>query len=115
MHFPDQILDQIVYHLPPGLTVEGAPQDTKIAWEGHAILITKAKTDPGQITIARLLSRAFTTAKPEEYNDLRGFYQKVAASDQAQLVLTKSPAALAPAPAPTPAPAPPTPPAPKGN
>jgi hypothetical protein len=104
MHFPDQVLDQIVYHLPAGISVEGAPQDNKIAWAGHAVLTTKSVAAPGQITIARLLSRAFTTAKPEEYQALRDFYQKVAASDQAQLVLTKS--APAPAPAPT---------APKGN
>lgn len=104
MHFPDQILDQITYHLPPGLTVEGAPQDNKIAWEGHAILNAKSVSAPGQITIARLLSRAFSTVKPEDYQALRGFYQKVAAVDQAQLVLSKSPAASAPAPTAPPAP-----------
>jgi hypothetical protein len=93
MHFPDQVTDQIVYHLPPGLTVEGAPQDNKIAWPDHAILLAKTKSDPGQITIARVLSRAFSSAKPEEYQDLRAFYQKVAAADQAQLVLTKAPPA----------------------
>ena len=43
-----------------------------------------------KITIARQLTRVFTLAKPEEYQDLRGFYQKVAAADQQQLVLTKS-------------------------
>jgi hypothetical protein len=60
---------------------------------GYAVLVTKSKTDQGQITIARLFSRAFTLAKPEEYNDLRGFYQKIAAADQAQLVLTRASAA----------------------
>jgi hypothetical protein len=44
--------------------------------------------------------RAFTIVKPEEYQDLRGFYQKVSAADQAQLVLAAAPAAAA-----TPAPA----------
>jgi hypothetical protein len=39
-----------------------------------------------------LLSRAFTLVKPEQYQDLRGFYQKVAAADQQQLVLTATPA-----------------------
>ena len=91
MHFGDQVTDQIVYHLPVGFTIEGAPPDNKIAWPDHAILLAKTKSDPGQITIARVLSRAFSSAKPEEYNDLRGFYQKVAAADQAQLVFTKSP------------------------
>jgi hypothetical protein len=34
------------------------------------------------------MARAFTFAKPEEYQDLRAFYQKIAAADQQQLVLT---------------------------
>jgi hypothetical protein len=93
MHYGDQVTDQVAYHLPPGLAAEGAPQDTKIPWEGHAILVTKIKTAPDQITIARVLSRAFTFATPEEYQSLRDFYQKVAAADQQQLVLTASPAA----------------------
>jgi hypothetical protein len=90
MHYGEVVSDQVAYHLPPGLAVEGAPQDNKIPWEGHAVLISKSKTDPGQITIARMLARSFTFAKPEEYQDLRGFYQKVAASDQQQLVLTRT-------------------------
>jgi hypothetical protein len=90
MHYGDQVTDQIVYHLPAGLAVEGAPQDTKIPWEGLAVFVTRAVSAPDQITIARSFTRAFTFAKPEEYQDLRGFYQKVAAADQQQLVLTKS-------------------------
>jgi hypothetical protein len=93
MQFGEVITDQVTYHLPTGLTVEGAPQDARIPWVGYAVLVTKSKTGPAQITIARLLSRAFTLVKPEQYQDLRAFYQKVAASDQQQLVLTASPAA----------------------
>ena len=94
MHYGDQVTDQVLYHLPAGFTIEGAPPDNKIAWPEHAVLISKSKSDPGQITIARVLSRAFSTAKPEEYQDLRSFYQKVAAADQAQLVLAKAPSAV---------------------
>jgi hypothetical protein len=93
MHYGEQITDQVVYHLPAGLAVESAPQDTKIPWPEHAVFITRTVSAPGQITIARILSRAFTIAKPEEYQDLRGFYRKVAAADQQQLVLIASPAA----------------------
>jgi hypothetical protein len=93
MHYPDQITDQIVYHLPAGLTVEGAPLDKKIPWAAHAVYVTKAVAAPGQITVVRQLSRGFTMAKPDEYNDLRAFYQKVAAADQGQLVLITSPTA----------------------
>jgi hypothetical protein len=90
MRYGDQAVDQIVYHLPANMSVEGAPLDTKISWQGHAVFATKTASAPGQITIARIFARAFSSAKPEEYQDLRGFYQKLAAADQAQLVLTKS-------------------------
>ena len=43
---------------------------------------------PGQFTSRQTLLTGFTFAKPEEYQDLRAFYQKVAAVDQEQLVLT---------------------------
>ena len=90
MSYGEQVTDKTVYHLPAGLSVEGAPQDTSNLWKGHAELVIKTQTAPGQITTIRQLSRAFTLAKPEEYQDLRGFYQKVAASDQQQLVLSAS-------------------------
>jgi hypothetical protein len=88
MHYGDLVTDQVTYHLPAGFTVEGAPQNAQIAWPQHANLVIKTSSEPGQITIARSLARAFTYAKPDEYQDLRAFYQKVAASDQSQLVLT---------------------------
>jgi hypothetical protein len=90
MHYGEQVSDQVAYHLPAGLEVEGAPQDVRIPWEGHAVFFVKTQSAPGQITVVRSLARAFTFAKPEEYQDLRGFYQKIAASDQQQLVLTAS-------------------------
>jgi len=93
MHYGDKVSDQVVYHLPPDLAVEGSPQDARIAWENRAVLVTKTKVDSGQVTIARTLARGFTFVKAEEYQDLRGFYQKVAAADQQELVLTASPAA----------------------
>jgi hypothetical protein len=90
MHYGEQVTDQITYVLPPGFAMEGAPQDAEIPWAGHADFVTKTVPAAGKITIARQLTRVFTLAKPEEYQDLRGFYQKVAAADQQQLVLTKS-------------------------
>jgi hypothetical protein len=92
MHFADLIIDDVTYHLPPGIAVEGAPQDASVSWQGHAAFLIKSKAGPNQIEIANSLARAFTIAKPEEYQDLRGFYQKVAAVEQAQLVLSMAPA-----------------------
>lgn len=93
MRFGSVITDEVTYHLPAGMAVEGVPQDVKTSWAGHALYIVKSKTDTNQITIARSVARAFTLLKPEAYADLRGFYSKVAAGDQAQLVLKAAPAA----------------------
>jgi hypothetical protein len=95
MHYGDRVTDEVTYDLPEGMTVEGAPQDANIPWPSHALFIVKTKSDHGQIVIADTLARAFSSAKPEEYQDLRGFYQKVAAADQEQVVLTMAPAAQA--------------------
>jgi hypothetical protein len=95
MHYADQVSDQITYHFPPSLTVEGPPQDAKIAFPTHAVFATKSVSAAGQITIARQLTRGFTILKPEEYQGLRDFYQKIAAADQQQVVLTRTAAATA--------------------
>ncbi|MGO8934993.1 MAG: hypothetical protein ACLPLZ_09105 [Terracidiphilus sp.] len=95
MHYGERVTDDVTYHLPDGVTLEGAPQDANISWPGHALLVAKSATQSGQIEIGQTLSVAFTFAKPDEYQDLRGFYQKVAAADQGQLVLTTSSSAQA--------------------
>jgi hypothetical protein len=88
MHFAERVTDIVTYHLPDGMTVEGAPADAKVSWPNHALLLVKSTAKPGSLEIVHSEARAFSTAKPEEYGDLRGFYQKVAAADQEQLVLT---------------------------
>ena len=92
MHYDAIVTDQITYHLPPGLKLEGAPTDVKELWKDHAVYNARIHSKPGEIAAERSVARAFTLAKPEEYQDLRGFYQRVATADQAQLVLTIAPA-----------------------
>lgn len=87
MQYGERLTDQVTYHLPPGFTVEGAPQDAHVSWQAHALYLTKSQSSPGQVVVARALLRGFSEAKPEEYQELRGFYQKVAAGDQQDLVL----------------------------
>ena len=88
MHYAEQVTEQLTYDLPAGSRWRARPQDTRVSWEGHAVYIVKTKSDAGQLTVARVLARAFDVAKPMEYQDLRGFYQKMAAADQGQIVLT---------------------------
>jgi hypothetical protein len=90
MHYSSRVVDQITYHLPAGMSVEGAPKDDHILWTGNADLITKTAQEPGKITVARALVQGFIGLNADQYKDLRGFYQKVAASDQQQLVLTQA-------------------------
>jgi hypothetical protein len=93
MHFAARDIDKVTYHLSEGMTVEGAPADTTIPWTGHAAYQAKTVSEPGNVTVTRTLIRAFALAKPEEYQDLRGFYQKIASEDQQQLVLSLAPTA----------------------
>ena len=103
MHYPGRETDQITYVLPAGAAVEGAPQDNNITWQGRvnvdpanqarAQYVTKTKVDPQQITVARVLATTFTEVPPEDYQGLRDFYQKAAAADQQQIVLTRAGAA----------------------
>lgn len=91
MHYAEETTDEVTYHLPAGYEVEGAPQDVNDLWKGHAQYILKSQTGTGQITVDRLLARAFDLVKADEYQDLRGFYQKAAAADGSELVLTQEP------------------------
>ena len=95
MHFAEQAVDQVVFHLPAGFTVESAPPSANLPWEDTAVLpavnkamlATKIIPGQGQITIARQATRAYAELKPEEYTGMVEYERKAAASDQQQLVL----------------------------
>lgn len=87
MRYAARVVDQVTYRLPAGFTVEGAPKDGHVSWLHHADLGVKTVQSPGQIIVARQLARGFSALKADEYQDLRGFYQRVAANDQQALVL----------------------------
>ena len=93
MHYASTMIDQVTYRLPAGYNVEGAPKDDLIVWANRADLVTKNMSATGQITITRALTRGSVVMKADTYPDLRGFYEKVAASDQQQVVLTTAAAA----------------------
>lgn len=93
MQYPETVTEQVTYHLPAGFSVEGAPQNTDVPWKGHALYVVKSQSSAGKVIVARELVRGFDMAKPDEYQDLRGFYQKVATGDQQEIVLKAAPAA----------------------
>jgi len=90
MHYGILSNDRVTYRLPDGLSLEGAPLDTKQTWAGRAAFIAKVTAGANQVTAARSLARGFTFLPPDAYKDLRDFYQKMSAIDQQQIVLTRA-------------------------
>jgi transglutaminase-like putative cysteine protease len=90
LHYAEQVIDDAVYHLPAGVTVESAPQPVQLPWPEHAALVVKTVPGAGTIDIRHTFASVIPLIDPKEYPALRDYYQKVAANDQQQLVLTKT-------------------------
>ncbi len=88
LHFADQVIDDVVVHMPAGYTIESAPQPAQLPWPDHAVLVVKTQTGPGTIDIKHIFARGFVLLDPKEYPALRDYYEKLATNDQQQLVLT---------------------------
>jgi hypothetical protein len=88
MHYAQQVIDDVIYHLPAGFSVESAPQPAQIPWPEHAVLVTKTTSAPGVIDIKHIYARIFILMDAKQYPELRAYYQKMAVSDQQQLVLS---------------------------
>jgi hypothetical protein len=84
------VTDDVTYHLPPGFSVESAPQSASAAWPNHAMLKAASATAADSVRVARTLVFNFTILAPADYPSLHDFYQKVATADQQQLVLTRA-------------------------
>jgi len=92
VQFPKLVLDEVNYHLPAGFAIESAPQMSSTTWPDHALLKIGSESAQNSVTVTRTLAYNFTILPSKEYSDLHGFYQKVAAADQQQLVLSRVPA-----------------------
>jgi hypothetical protein len=92
MEYAENIQEEATYRIPDGLVVESAPPDASIPWPGHAAFVIKSVTKKNQVTVDRTLVLGFALLEAKNYSSLREFYQKVAAADQQQLVLTVAPA-----------------------
>ena len=91
LHYAEQVIDDAVFHLPAGYTVESAPQASQLPWADHAI--TSGQNYPRRPESLRSGTSSpavFVLLDPKEYPALRDYYQKLAANDQQQLVLAKA-------------------------
>ena len=78
LHYAEQVIDDVVYHLPSGYAVESAPQPAQLPWPDHAALVIKTQPAPGVIDIKHIFARAFVLLDAKEYPALRDYYQKMA-------------------------------------
>jgi len=93
VHYARLVKDDVTYSLPTGLTVESLPQPANESWPNHAVLKIASVATAGGVNVSRTLAYNFTLLDPKDYPNLHDFYQKVAAADQQQLVLTRTPVA----------------------
>lgn len=87
LSYAEQVIDDTVYRLPAGYSVESAPPPSQLPWPEHATLVVKTSSSAGNLDVRHVFARAFALLDPKEYAALRDYYAKVAASDQQQIVL----------------------------
>jgi hypothetical protein len=87
LHFPYSVHDQFNLTLPPNLTAESVPKESNVPFSPHADYVAKFVVKGNTYAYGRLMILANPFYKLDEYPQLRGFYQKTNAEDQAQLVL----------------------------
>jgi Domain of Unknown Function with PDB structure (DUF3857)/Transglutaminase-like superfamily len=93
LRYAEQVIDDVVYHLPSGYAVESAPQAVQLPWPDRAALVIKTQPAPGVVDIKHIFARAFVLLDPKEYPTLRDYYQKMAATNQQQVILLPGAAA----------------------
>lgn len=98
LHYPWVAQDQVTLKLPPALTIESIPANTKVPMANLALYQTLYAGKGAEFQEIRQITVATPLYKADEYPQLRDFFQKAGAQDQQQLVLQRSaPQASAPA------------------
>lgn len=92
VHFARMLQEQAIYHLPANFAVESLPQKSDLNWPDHALLKMNAGAKDGSVIVTRVFAHNYSLLADKDYADLHGFYQKIAAADQQQIVLTRTPA-----------------------
>jgi len=92
LHYARFEQDNVTVHLPPGYTVESSPQTHGVTWPNHAMLRIQSTVKDSSVDVVRVFACYFPLLAAKEYNDLHDFYLKVAAADQQQIVLSRTPA-----------------------
>ena len=90
MRYPEQVMDEVIYHLPAGYSVEGAPDSMQLPWPDHANLTVKVSSTAISIDVKHIFARGFDLLDAKEYPALRDYYGKLADKDRQQITLSAS-------------------------
>ncbi len=87
MHYPSYEKDEVVLHVPAGMTIETVPDKTKVELPGMAVYLSTVTRDGQTITYKRDFAMANAIYKPTEYDKLKDFLNEVSNKDREQAVL----------------------------
>ena len=89
IYFPygHQVVDQITFILPAGVEIESTPSADKIKMDEFAVMQADSEVKGNTIRVNRTFALGTILFKPDEYEQVRTFYNKVNHKDQEQAVL----------------------------
>jgi hypothetical protein len=93
LHYPLTRIDTVNLTLPATLKLESLPKPGDLSLPQAALYVARYGQKANVYSFARKFTLAEMIYKPEEYKDLRDFYQKMGAKDEEQAVFTLTPAA----------------------
>ena len=96
LHYAYTIQDHVTLTLPPGSSAEIVPKDAALSFPTHAAFTANYRLSGNACQYDRLERVNSILYSLREYPDLRDFFQKMSAQDQAQLVLQITPALATP-------------------
>ena len=86
-HYGHQVVDQITFILPADAVIESAPAADKIKMDQFAVMEADSVVKGNTITLNRSFALGTILFQPQEYEQVRSFYNKVNHMDQEQAVL----------------------------
>jgi hypothetical protein len=90
LHYAYVAQDELTLNLPPGLSVEGLPTNIKVPMSNLALYQMVYGTKGQELQEIRQIELGTAVYKPEEYPQLRDFFQKTSAQDQQPIVLERT-------------------------
>ena len=94
-HYPYIEQDAVRVTFPTTIKMESAPSSDKFMFQNRAAYSLTSSTTPNSVTVRRDFVLGELIVLPNEYADLRSFYNKFETKDQESVVLTAAPATAA--------------------